>query len=103
MYSDLRGVTYGGQIDRPIPREQQANVAVDGLPCVVGEIEAKRLETLIEGERVRLGKAGKVLDTRRERFSLTAQALLLEMCPPPSVRVAPGVVKSRTAGWVGLP
>jgi hypothetical protein len=78
-------------------------VAADRSPCIVREVEAEGLETPVEGEGVRLRKVGKVLDTRRERFSLTAQAPLLELCSPPSVRVAPGVVDTRTAGWVGLP
>jgi hypothetical protein len=72
-------------------------------PCVACKFNPERVETLLERALERIREVGKVLDARRERFSLTAQALLLWVCPPPSVRAAPGVVISRTAGWVGLP
>jgi hypothetical protein len=100
---DLGRLANSGQVDCPVPREEQADVAIDREPGVVAEPDAQCVETPIERARVRRRKGWEVLDARRERFSLTAQALLLWMCPPPSVRAAPGVVISRTAGWVGLP
>jgi hypothetical protein len=78
-------------------------MTLDRTLRVSRQLDPERVETLLEGALERIGEAGKVLDARRERFSLTAQALLLWVCPPPSVRAAPGVVMSRTAGWVGLP
>jgi hypothetical protein len=78
-------------------------MTLDRTPRVDGKLDSERVEALLQRALERIGEAGKVLDARRERFSLTAQALLLWVCPPPSVRAAPGVVMSRTAGWVGLP
>jgi hypothetical protein len=78
-------------------------MTLDRTLRVSRQLDPERVETLLEGALERIGEAGKVLDARRERFSLTAQALLLWVCPPPSVRAAPGVVMSRTAGRVGLP
>ena len=101
--SDLLGLANGGQVDRPVPGEEQANVTLDRTPRVDRKLDPEGKETLLQGALERIGEVGNVLDARRERFSLTAQALLLWVCPPPSVRAAPGVVMSRTAGWVGLP
>ena len=71
--------------------------------CTLVEPDPERDQALVQRALVVIRQFREILDARRERFSLTAQALLLWMCPPPSVRAAPGVVKSRTAGWVGLP
>jgi hypothetical protein len=100
---DLAGLADRGQIDRPVPGKEQANMTLDRTPRMYCELDPERVEALLQGALERIGEVGKVLDARRERFSLTAQALLLWVCPPPSVRAAPGVVMSRTAGWVGLP
>jgi hypothetical protein len=100
---DLRGLADRGEIESLIPRQQQADVVADLFAREWGDRQTQRGETGVEGVLVRGRKIRKVIDTRRERFSLTAQALLLRMCPPPSVRAAPGVVVTRTAGWVGLP
>jgi hypothetical protein len=100
---DLGGLADRGQIHRPVPRKEQANVTLDRTPGVDRKLDPERVEALLQGALESIGEVGKILDARRERFSLTAQALLLWVCPPPSVRAAPGVVMSRTAGWVGLP
>ena len=78
-------------------------MVVDGAPRLGGQFQAQPCQAVIQDTRVGIRQVGKVLDTRRERISLTAQALLLWVCQPPSVRAAPGVVYTRTAGWVGLP
>jgi hypothetical protein len=100
---DFGRVPDRGQVDRAVPCDEEPDVIVDRPPRLIPELDLEGVEAVLEGVPVRIRQFGKVLDTPRERFSPTAQALLLWMCPPPSVRAAPGVLKSRTAGWVGLP
>jgi hypothetical protein len=100
---DVGRVANCGQVDRQFPGEKKSNVVVDGATPVAGEFDPQGRQALVQGVRVGTRQVWKALDTRRERISLTAQALLLWMCSPPSVRAAPGVVKPRTEGWVGLP
>jgi hypothetical protein len=100
---DVGRVANCSQVDRQVPGEKKANVIIDGAARLAGEFDPQGGQALVQGVRVGTRQVWKTFDTRRERISLTAQALLLWMCSPPSVRAAPGVVKPRTAGWVGLP
>jgi hypothetical protein len=100
---DIGRFADGRQVDRAIPGEQEPDVIVDRRACVVRECEPEGGQTLIEGAPIGVRELREVLDTRRERFSLTAQALLLWEVPAAVRESRPRRGISRTAGWVGLP
>jgi hypothetical protein len=99
----VRRIADRGEVDRPVPSQQQAHVPVDRRPLRRRELDAQLGEALIEGVPVGGGQWWSCVDARRERLALTIQ------CTPPVSRAArtcaaPLPAATRIAGWpVGLP
>ena len=66
-----------GEVDRRVPGEEEADVAVDRRARRGVQVHAQRREGTVQRARVRRGQGGEGGDARRERFSLAVQACLL--------------------------
>jgi hypothetical protein len=83
---DLGRIANRGQVDRGVPREEEAGMVLD-RPADRGiEVETELGQAAIEGGIERRRQSRKALDARRERFTRTVQALLLSVVPPWPVR-----------------
>jgi hypothetical protein len=74
---DIAGAADGGQVDRLGPREEQADVAVDGGTRVRREVQAEFGETALERIVVGDRQGGRVPDARRERLAPAFQPVRL--------------------------
>ena len=66
-----------GQVDRVVPGEQQADVAVDRCARARGQVDPLRRQPRLEGVLVRGREWREVRDARRERSSRPVQGTLL--------------------------
>src|SRR5439155_19209501 len=69
LSSDTLRITDRGQVDCPVPGQQQPDVAVDGGALTRLQVDLERCEARRERASVRGRKGGKAVDTRRERFA----------------------------------
>ena len=84
---DLRRIPDGGQVDRGVPGDQQADVAVDGVAGAGrrGRRRASRRPASSASREVGR-EVRNVPNARRERITRTVQALLLSVVPTRAVR-----------------
>src|SRR6476469_4903908 len=98
------GVADRGQIDRRGPREQQADVPVDGGPRVRGEGDPELGQPAGQRQVVRVRQGRGVPDIRRERLALGADGTPPLVCVPSGRGAAPDVgLVSHLSDRFGLP
>jgi hypothetical protein len=71
---DLRRIADSRQVDRGIPREQEADVVVDRRTDGLRQRQPECGQGGIEGAVILGGELGKGVDARRERVQRTVQA-----------------------------